>query len=163
MSKADYFRRFAIWNRQLPETVLAGPTMVAGDVSDKAVQVTPALIESIASAAEIDRPPPAPPVTKALSRKLTAPSGDTLGPPPTRPPVPPTTNYLTTAEAADYCRLSVRTLERYRVSGGGPLFTKCGPGKRARVVYRRSDLETWLAGNTVSSTANWSVKSRKPT
>jgi hypothetical protein len=161
MSKADYFRRFAIWNRPLPDTDHAGPMTVA--VADQIVDVAPAQIESVASVAVIDRQSPAPPVIKVARRKQAAPAGDVVALPQARLPVPPTTNYLTTAEAADLCRLSVRTLERYRVSGGGPLFTKCGPGKRARVVYRRSDLEAWLAGNTVSSTANWSFKSRKPT
>ena len=47
MSKPDYFRRFAIWNRQLPETVFVGPTMVAGDVAGKAVHVAPALLDYV--------------------------------------------------------------------------------------------------------------------
>lgn len=51
---------------------------------------------------------------------------------------------LTTKEAATYLHVSRRTLEGMRSSGGGPKFIKFGPGKRAKVFYRRGDLETWL-------------------
>ncbi|MCB1509261.1 MAG: helix-turn-helix domain-containing protein [Hyphomicrobiaceae bacterium] len=62
---------------------------------------------------------------------------------------------LTTTEAADVLRLSNRTLERYRVTGGGPRYIKLGPGKRARVVYRQADLETWLNDGVFGSTAEY--------
>jgi len=45
---------------------------------------------------------------------------------------------LTVLEAADYLRLSQRTLERLRVSGLGPKFVKCGCRS---VRYRQSDLD----------------------
>ena len=152
MSKADYFRRFAIWNRQLPETAQTAPK--ANQVIDAAT----APIEAVAVATVVARPLPT--AFKVEDRTVTFTARGIAAP--LRPPLSPTINYLTTAEAADLCRLSARTLERYRVSGGGPLFSKCGPGKRARVVYRRGDLEAWLASNAVSSTADWSVRSRKP-
>jgi len=47
---------------------------------------------------------------------------------------------LTTPEAAEFLRLSPRTLERYRVVGTGPKFRKAGPGLRARVLYAPEDL-----------------------
>jgi len=63
--------------------------------------------------------------------------------------------YLTTTEAARYVRLSARTLERFRVEGTGPKYTKAGPGKRARVLYRHSDLEDWLDGYSFRSTSEY--------
>lgn len=62
-------------------------------------------------------------------------------------------DLLTTAEAARFLRLSVPTMERLRLSGDGPVFIKLGPGKRARVVYRRADLEAWLNGQRRDSTS----------
>lgn len=55
---------------------------------------------------------------------------------------------LTTIEAATYLRVSARTLEGMRCSGSGPRYVKLGPGKRARVLYRRRDLEQWLGSQT---------------
>src|SRR5262249_55366142 len=56
---------------------------------------------------------------------------------------------LTQAEAARFLRLSERTLERYRHSGGGPKFVRQGKCVR----YRQEDLEAWVAGCTVGSTS----------
>ena len=67
----------------------------------------------------------------------------------------PANGYLTTKEAALYLRLSRRTLERYRVQGTGPRYIKAGPGKRARVRYRREDLQAWLEGFVFTSTAEY--------
>ncbi|WP_442593369.1 helix-turn-helix domain-containing protein [Parapusillimonas sp. JC17] len=47
--------------------------------------------------------------------------------------------YLTNDEAADYLRLSPRTLEKMRVIGGGPRFRKFG----RRVMYAITDLDAW--------------------
>ena len=47
---------------------------------------------------------------------------------------------MTTAAAADYLGLSPRTLERYRVTGGGPRFRKIGRWVR----YVPADLANWL-------------------
>jgi molybdenum cofactor biosynthesis enzyme MoaA len=47
--------------------------------------------------------------------------------------------FLTNGDAADFLRLSPRTLEKYRVAGGGPIFRKLV----RRVVYAISDLEAW--------------------
>ena len=49
------------------------------------------------------------------------------------------TTFLTPREAAAFLELSFRTLDRYRVSGGGPGFHKFG----GKVVYGRFDLEAW--------------------
>jgi excisionase family DNA binding protein len=56
---------------------------------------------------------------------------------------------LTQRECAAALRLSERTLERLRVSGGGPAFVKAGRSIR----YREADLERWIAGRVVSSTS----------
>ncbi len=60
-----------------------------------------------------------------------------------------TTTFLTQNEAAELLRLSPRTLERHRVAGTGPKFTKLG----RRVVYRFSELESWATERTFTSTA----------
>jgi len=59
------------------------------------------------------------------------------------------TVFFNQNEAARYLRLSPRTLERHRVAGTGPRFTKLG----RRVVYRISELETWATERTFASTA----------
>lgn len=57
---------------------------------------------------------------------------------------------LTQAETAELLRLSERTLERWRVSGDGPVFCKLG---KKRVLYRRDDLEKWIASHLCHSTS----------
>lgn len=69
------------------------------------------------------------------------------------PPGASPSDLLTTVEAARFLRLSVPTLERLRLSGDGPVFIKLGPGKRSRVVYRRSDLDAWLHAQRRDSTS----------
>ncbi len=64
--------------------------------------------------------------------------------------------YLTSDEAADYLRVSAKTLERWRVEGSGPQFFKAGPGLRSRVLYRQSDLENWVTSFAYSSTSEYS-------
>jgi excisionase family DNA binding protein len=56
---------------------------------------------------------------------------------------------LTQDEAAELLKLSVRTVERLRVSGTGPKFLKI----MRSVRYRPSDVEAWLAARIVSSTS----------
>jgi excisionase family DNA binding protein len=53
-------------------------------------------------------------------------------------------------EAARYLGISVRTLEGWAVRGGGPRMLKLG----SRVVYRRRDLDAWLAGRERTSTSD---------
>ena len=62
---------------------------------------------------------------------------------------------LFTAEAAAICRLSPRTLERLRVEGSGPRYFKLGPGKRARVMYKASDVLAWIERYRYSSTSEY--------
>ncbi|MEL7543914.1 MAG: helix-turn-helix domain-containing protein [Pseudomonadota bacterium] len=65
--------------------------------------------------------------------------------------------HLTTPEAAAYLGVSPRSLERYRVEGTGPPYLKAGPGKRARVFYRLSDLDQWLEGRVYTSTSEYGL------
>jgi len=56
---------------------------------------------------------------------------------------------LNQSEAAKRLRLSERTLERLRLSGGGPQYVKCGRSVR----YRECDIERWIDARVVSSTS----------
>jgi hypothetical protein len=53
--------------------------------------------------------------------------------------IPITGKFLDNQQAADYLRLSPRTLDRQRVTGDGPKFRKFG----RRVIYAIEDLEAW--------------------
>ena len=57
--------------------------------------------------------------------------------------------FMDTRHAAAVLGLSHRTLEGYRVSGGGPDFHRFGN----RVRYRRSDLDAWAAARRAGTTA----------
>lgn len=58
-------------------------------------------------------------------------------------------DYLKTPAAAEYTQMSVPTLERKRLVGDGPPFIKAGKS----VIYRRADLDAWLASRLVRSTS----------
>ncbi|MGH8503835.1 MAG: helix-turn-helix transcriptional regulator [Gammaproteobacteria bacterium] len=60
------------------------------------------------------------------------------------------TEYLTQAEAANFTRLSPRTLERMRLTGTGPRYSKAG----RRVIYSRRAIEEWLEKRTYKSTSD---------
>jgi excisionase family DNA binding protein len=60
---------------------------------------------------------------------------------------------LTQTELAELIRVSERTLERWRVQGDGVPFVKLG----RRVLYRRTDVEEWIASHVVSSTSEATV------
>ena len=79
-----------------------------------------------------------------------------MRPAPLRPAAVPATptaqpaRYLTNDEAADYLRLSPRTLEKQRVIGGGPKFRKFG----RRVMYAVSDLDAWADARSYAATSD---------
>ena len=56
---------------------------------------------------------------------------------------------LTENEAAEALRISARTLQSWRVSGGGPRFLKIGSAVR----YDRTELDKWLDGRSAASTS----------
>ena len=58
--------------------------------------------------------------------------------------------YLTNDEAAEYLRLSPRTLEKQRVIGGGPRFRKFG----RRVMYAVADLDAWADQRSFEATSD---------
>lgn len=57
---------------------------------------------------------------------------------------------LNTADAATYVGLKKNTLEKRRVYGNGPIFTRYS--KRA-VRYRLEDLDVWIAEHRAASTS----------
>ena len=80
----------------------------------------------------------------------------TMRPAPFRPAIaftPPTAQparYLTNDEAANFLRLSPRTLEKQRVIGGGPRFRKFG----RRVMYAVLDLDAWADARSFEATSD---------
>ncbi|WP_322868287.1 helix-turn-helix domain-containing protein [Bradyrhizobium ottawaense] len=50
-------------------------------------------------------------------------------------------------QAADFLRISIRTLQAWRCRGAGPAFVRVGRAIR----YRRRDLLAWIEANTVTS------------
>ncbi|MCW9033492.1 MAG: helix-turn-helix domain-containing protein [Alphaproteobacteria bacterium] len=60
------------------------------------------------------------------------------------------TNHLSRAKTADFLGLSIRTLDRLRVSGGGPSFWKGG----SRVLYDQRDLDLWIESRKQKSTSD---------
>ena len=64
------------------------------------------------------------------------------------PQLPP--RYLRTPEAARFLGLSGRTLEKHRVFGTGPTYSKLG----GRVVYAIADLQAWAQRGVKTSTSD---------
>jgi hypothetical protein len=59
-------------------------------------------------------------------------------------------HLLTQQQAADYLGgLSIRTLEKWRVTGEGPPYVKMG----RRVLYRLEDLVAWINSRRRTSTS----------
>lgn len=58
---------------------------------------------------------------------------------------PKQATFFRTDEAAKYLRLGVSTLEKYRMTGGGPKYSNLG---RA-IIYSREDLNAWVEAHKV--------------
>ena len=58
--------------------------------------------------------------------------------------------YQNVSEAADYLRSSKSTLDKMRVTGDGPRYTKIGK----RVVYDTADLDDFAKRNKRTSTSD---------
>ncbi len=58
-------------------------------------------------------------------------------------------DILSEREAAEYLGLSVRTLQKWRWQGGGPLFAKLGSAVR----YRIEDLDDFFTESVRKSTS----------
>ena len=59
-------------------------------------------------------------------------------------------NYLSTRRAAEHLGLSPRTLDRYRVTGGGPVYHLFGTAVR----YLPEDLDAWAETRRRRSTSD---------
>ena len=59
------------------------------------------------------------------------------------------TGYVRTGRAANYLGLSKSTLEKYRVTGGGPEYFSLG----RVIVYQFDDLDAWVSGHRRRSTS----------
>jgi excisionase family DNA binding protein len=58
--------------------------------------------------------------------------------------------YLTQSQVAEILGVSARTLEMWRVRGGGPQYRKLG----ARCVrYTLADIEAWISARTTTTAA----------
>lgn len=62
---------------------------------------------------------------------------------------------LRTADAAAYCGLGKSTLDKLRLTGGGPAYSKLN----SVVVYGMADLDAWIAANKYNSTSEYRPKS----
>jgi hypothetical protein len=58
--------------------------------------------------------------------------------------------YLRTPEASRFVGLSIRTLEKHRIYGTGPRYSKLG----GRVVYNVEDLQIWVESAVKASTSD---------
>ncbi len=58
--------------------------------------------------------------------------------------------FVNTLEASEFLRLSPRTLEKYRVLGGGPVYRKFG----GRVIYDLMELQSWADERRRTSTSD---------
>jgi hypothetical protein len=56
---------------------------------------------------------------------------------------------LSTVEAAAYLGLGKSTLDKFRLTGGGPRFASLG----RRVIYDVPDLDSWVEGRKRTSTS----------
>lgn len=65
-------------------------------------------------------------------------------------------SFIDEAQAADFLCQSVRTIQKWRVTGFGPEFYKNGRSIR----YRRRDLLEWASTRRCSSTSQHGVCSR---
>lgn len=62
--------------------------------------------------------------------------------------------FLTDAQLCALVDVTDRTTLRWRRDGGGPSFVRVGP---RRVLYRRADVEKWIAARTFPHRAAESV------
>jgi predicted DNA-binding transcriptional regulator AlpA len=60
------------------------------------------------------------------------------------------TRFFRTADAARYVGLSKSTLEKLRVTGGGPEYAALG----RVIVYRAEDLDAWVQAHLRRSTSD---------
>lgn len=71
-----------------------------------------------------------------------------MEPKPVAPGARPPNPFLTPVQAADFVKLSWRTLEKMRQTGDGPTFRRHG----RYIRYHIDDLEAWSASNAHTTT-----------
>lgn len=64
----------------------------------------------------------------------------------------PLHTYFNPPEAAEYLRVTVRTLIAWRRSGSGPKYLRLG-GPTGRVRYERAQLDRWMRARQHAQTA----------
>ncbi len=72
--------------------------------------------------------------------------------------IAPREPFVVEQEAAEFLKVSVRTLQRWRTEppvGGAPRFYKLG---RKRVAYRLSDLSAWAESRAFGSTSEFDAE-----
>ena len=62
---------------------------------------------------------------------------------------------MTEKDAAAFLGLSPRTLQRYRITGGGPVYRRLG---LRRIAFLRSDLLSWAESGRFTSSSNEAVR-----
>ncbi len=62
--------------------------------------------------------------------------------------------HLTTPDAAARLGLSKKTLEKWRLAGGGPPYRRYG----GRVFYVSKELQAWAEAQSFSSTSQYRVR-----
>ena len=62
-----------------------------------------------------------------------------------REPEPEPPEYLTDKQLCEMLHIDERTTGRWRTDGGGPPYVRVGD---RRVLYRRADVDAWLAART---------------
>jgi len=70
----------------------------------------------------------------------------------------PEDKVLNVRQAADLLGLSIKTLNRARLEGGGPPYVQLSA---ARIGYQHSALMSWLRSRTVTSTSAATVQRSK--
>jgi hypothetical protein len=53
-------------------------------------------------------------------------------------------DFLTPEEAGEFVCISTTALENHRLNRSGPRYYKIGPGRTAKILYRRRDLLAWM-------------------
>jgi predicted DNA-binding transcriptional regulator AlpA len=69
---------------------------------------------------------------------------------------PPEFDFVSAKQAARILGVHPNTLCKWRISGGGPRFTKLG----RRIRYRMSDISAWTNERTYSNTAQYRARRR---
>jgi hypothetical protein len=88
------------------------------------------------------------PAPQRIAKSVDAKAGKSTAHPDARPGTSGS-EMFTTPEAAAYVKMAVQTLERFRLTGDGPMFAKLGGSVR----YRRCDLDAWIESRLVRSTS----------